>query len=340
MFTPIHQLAKQDRKEAARYRERWNSPEGQALADDLRVRIRNGAGEDFLQWDFEQGRLGFLEDYHDLRGLELQGEDITFPRGDNFENVDFSYASWYNCTFRSACFISRFNFTRLFRCEFRDCTFAFNSFFGSQLEHVTFVNCQFVENNSFDNCDCVDLQVRKTFFSEDLFTDCRFDAETLVEDPTAKPFDFGDLTLDRRRLASIFRGLKEAYDAGGVHATARTYFFRQMQAARRFNSNSRLQRTAGLSLELLAGYGVRPLRVLRAMAFILLLSIGAFSFHWGLKGGLALGAGAFFTFGARTDLLSSAGLGWWLAYVVTSLAGVSLTALFVTVLANVWLRER
>ncbi len=340
MFTPTHQLSQHDRKEAARYRGRWDSPEGQVLADDLRVRIRNGAGEDFLQWDFEQGQLGFLEDYHDLRGLELHGEDITFPRGDNFENVDFSYASWYNCTFRGACFISRFNFTRLFRCEFRNCTFAFNRFFGSRLEHVKFINCQFVENNSFINCDCVDLQVRNSFFSEDLFTDCRFDAETVVEDPSEKPHSFGDLTLDRRRLAEIFRGIKDGFDAGGVHAIARTYFFRQMQANRKFNSTSRLQWTAGLSLELLAGYGVRPLRVLRAMAIFLLLSIGVFAAHWGLTGGLALGAGSFFTFGARTDLLKDAGLGWWIWYVATAFAGMSLTALFVTVLANVWLRER
>ena len=340
MFTPIHQLSQNDRNEATRYRERWDSAEGQTLADDLRVRIRNGAGEDFLQWDFEQGRLGFLEDYHDLKGLELQGEDITFPRGDNFEGVDFSYASWYNSTFRGACFISRFNFTRLFNCEFRDCTFAFNSFFGSRLERVRFINCQFVENNSFVNCDCVELQMRNSFFSEDLFTDCRFDAATVVEDPTEKPLSFSDLTLDHRRLAAIFRGLKDAYDAGGVHSRARTYFFRQMRAARRFNSTTRLQRVMGLSLELLAGYGVRPLRVLRAMALFLLLSIGVFAAHWGLKGGLALGAGSFFTFGARADLLNNAGLAWWVWYVVTAFAGVSLTALFVTVLANVWLRER
>src|ERR1044072_6129221 len=95
MFTPIHQLSQNNRQEAARCRERWDSVAGQALADDLRARIRSGAGEDFLQWDFEQGRLGFHEHYHDMKGLELHGEDITFPKGDNFEGVDLSYASSY-----------------------------------------------------------------------------------------------------------------------------------------------------------------------------------------------------------------------------------------------------
>ena len=340
MFTSIHQLSQFDQSRAERYRDRWESPEGRTLADDLRTRIQAGGGEDFLQWDFEHGRLGFLEDDHDLRGLALFKENITFPHGDNFEGIDFSFVSWHHCTFRGACFISRFNFARLFNCEFRDCTFANNSFYGCHLERIRFINCQFVENNTFTNCDCVDLKIEKTFVSDSLFTDCRFDANTVIEPLTEKPFNFGDLSLDRRRLASIYRGIKEAYDAGGVHRTARNYFFRQMQATTRFNSDKPGQWLAGLALEHLAGYGVRPLRVLRAMVLFLGASSLALATRWGLEDGFVLGAGGFFTFGASTDLLDGAGFGWWLLYIGTAFAGVSLTALFVTVLANVWLRER
>lgn len=70
--------------------------------------IRAGAGEDFLQGDFEQGQLSLLEDMWDLKGLNIFDEQFKFPGGDTFENIDFSYAEfrhsavWANVWFREA----------------------------------------------------------------------------------------------------------------------------------------------------------------------------------------------------------------------------------------------
>jgi hypothetical protein len=62
-------------------RERWENDDGRDLHEYILGKIREGAGEDFLQWDFENGRLGFLKNYWDLAGIEISGENITFPTG-------------------------------------------------------------------------------------------------------------------------------------------------------------------------------------------------------------------------------------------------------------------
>jgi hypothetical protein len=112
-----------------------------------------------------------------------------------------------------------------------------------------------------------------------------------------------------------------------------------MQAVTRHNSDTRLARGFGFSKEWLAGYGVRPFRVLAAMLGALLISATAFSIALGNADGLLLAAGALFTFGAKADLLDGLGLMYRVLYVFTAFAGISLTAMFITVLANVWFRE-
>lgn len=340
MFTPIHQLSRSSETDAAALRGRWDTPDGQRLAQHILDRIREGAGEDFLQGEFEQRRLGFLEHDHDLRGLSLFQETITFPEQDNFEDIDFAYSRWFHSTFRNGYFNASFAFAELFNCQFEDCTFHFARFYGTQLENVRFMRCQFIERNAFTNCECSALQIRQSFYGEPLFVDCRFDAATVVEDPTDRSSRFTTQVLDRSRLVAIFRGIKEAYAAGDIPERSRLYFFRQMQASRRYNTPSRVRRWASLFMEVVAGYGVRPLWVLRAMGATLIVDYLIFACRIGLRAALILAPGAFFTFGAGTDALNRAPWGWWLWYVLTAFIGVCLTALFVTVLANVWLRER
>ena len=144
--------------------QRWQSPEGRSLRQKILTMIRNGAGEDFLQWDFEQGKLGFLEDMWDLKGLVLQKEDIEFPKADNFEAIDFSYASLYNCKFKNATFYSSHSsFVRFSNCELVDCVFSLAGFYGSTLDRVKFVNCDFVEHNTLVNCDLRNVQLQSCF---------------------------------------------------------------------------------------------------------------------------------------------------------------------------------
>lgn len=148
------------------------------------------------------------------------------------------------------------------------------------------------------------------------------------------------IAVESRDRTDIYNGIKEAYRAGGVPERAREYFFLQMQAATRYNSESVGERWLGFGKEYLAGYGVRPFRVLTAMAGILLLSSVLFSFAVGAADGILLAAGGLFTFGARAELLTQLNPFYRAVYIATAFAGISLTALFITVMANVSFREQ
>ena len=145
--------------------------------------------------------------------------------------------------------------------------------------------------------------------------------------------------VDPKKLSDVFGGIEEAYRDGGVTTQAREYFFRRMQAVTRHNSDTRLAKFYGFLKEWLAGYGVRPFRVLGAMFGALLISATTFSLALGNPDGMMLAAGALFTFGAKADLLDRLGLMYRVLYVFTAFVGISLTAMFIAVLANVWFRE-
>jgi hypothetical protein len=126
-FERIDLLPSYNFQKARNARDRWMTPEGRALQESITERIRAGAGEDFLGWDFEKGKLGFLEDQWDLAGIQLFGEKITFPKDqDTFENIGFSHAHLYHGEFTTGCFYqTHFSFSRLYNMEFRECLFAF-----------------------------------------------------------------------------------------------------------------------------------------------------------------------------------------------------------------------
>jgi hypothetical protein len=343
MYTPIHLLPRIDPEKRNLYQQRWEKEEGPALRDKILQMIRDGAGEDFLQWEFENHRLGFLESMWDLKGLNIFSEDLTFAGEGSgwFEAIDFSYALFYHSKFRHAEFApATFNFTKIYNCEFIDCTFSFSGFYGATLEKVKFTNCNFIEQNGFTNCDVREVEFTNCFVPENIFTDCRFDANTRVSDPIDKAHGGWSLTFEKKELAGIFQSIKEAYSAGGVAKQVRTYFFRQSQAVTRHNSDSVWDRLGGYFLEFLTGYGVRPLRVLRALILLVVLGIGIFTTQVGFENALILTTGGFFTFGGYTDLLKSLNIWFRLGYVLTAFVGIFLTGLYVTVLANVWFRER
>jgi len=341
MFTPIHLLPRFEPEKSGLYQHRWEKDQGPALREKVLEMIREGAGEDFLQSDFENHKLGFLESQWDLKGINIFGEDVTFPMGqDSFEAIDFSYAQFYHSKFRRAVFNTNFSFARIYNCEFIDCVYSLSSFYGATLEKVKFINCEFIEHNALTNCALKEVTFKNCFVPENIFIDCCFDANTRVSDPINKPHGRMKIEFEKKKEAEIFQGIKEAYAAGGITKRARTYFFRQNQSTTRYNSADWRETFFGYFLEYLTGYGVRPLRVLMALFVLLAFSVVIFSRQVGFENALILAAGGFFTFGGRIDLLNNLSIWYKLWYVCTGFLGLILTALYVTVWANVWLRER
>ena len=344
MFKPFHLLPQFNTAQIGSYQRRWEGNEGHALEKKILEMIREGAGENFLQWEFEHHRLGFLEDMWDLKGYNIQGEDFQFEGGGGsgwFEAIDFSYAQLYHTKFHRAEFSpATFNFARIYNCEFIDCAFSSAGFYGAQLEKVKFINCNFIENNAFTNCDFRDVQFESCFIPRSILRDCQFDANTKVNDPIPNSHRRWKLTFDNKNLAAIFGDLKDGYSAGGVVKQGREYFFRQNQATTRYNTAGVKDTARGYLLEYLTGYGVRPLRVLAALGVLILLFLAIFSRRVGFENALILTTGGFFTFGGYVDLLDRLSVWYRLLYICTAFLGMFLAGLYVTVLANLGFRER
>jgi hypothetical protein len=347
-FHRIDMLPAFDAEKRNRQRARWS--EADDVRDKILDRIRAGAGEDFLQWDFEKGNLGPLEDQWDLAGFDLFNEELVFSgNDDNFENIDFSYSEFWHTTFSNATFFqAHFTFTKLYNVEFRNCLFSFAHFYGAKLERCRFINCDFVEENGFSNCDFVNSEFANCFFNKSKFSDCRFDENVrfsasggkLILGLRVSPSSSFKEQLIKPEISKIFRNIKEAYHSGQVYAEVRKYVFLQHQAYTRFNRASRFGRAKAYAWEILAGYGVKPLRVLALLVFLFLLVFMRFAYiSGGVRDGLLLSAGAFLTFGAKTELLTHMGMFDQLLYVSSAFAGVSLVALFITVMANLLLKE-
>lgn len=60
MFVSIDRLPQFDPAQRERYRRRWEQNEGRHLRERVLELIRAGAGEDFLQGDFEAGRRSMI----------------------------------------------------------------------------------------------------------------------------------------------------------------------------------------------------------------------------------------------------------------------------------------
>lgn len=78
MFIPIHLLPRFDPDERDRCKMRWiGGIDRHEIGQRVLELIKQEAGEDFLQRPFEQGELPILENYHDLKGVMIAGEDTT-----------------------------------------------------------------------------------------------------------------------------------------------------------------------------------------------------------------------------------------------------------------------
>jgi uncharacterized protein YjbI with pentapeptide repeats len=201
MFTPLHLLPQFNGNESAKYQNRWRDFNEKKMLDKIIKMIENGAGEDFLEWDFDNKKLGFLENKGDLKGIDIFEKDINFPKGDNFEGIDFSYGQFYHSKFHNATFVeSSFGFASLYNCVFENCLFAFNTFYGCKIEKVKFINCDFVENNAMTNCVLIETKYKNCFYNGVLFSDCKFDVNTCLDTPKDKPSSSFHAELDKTYL--------------------------------------------------------------------------------------------------------------------------------------------
>jgi hypothetical protein len=215
-FNRIDLLPQYDFERKKRVQARWtDSEDGSALHSYILEKIRKGAGEDFLQWDFEHGKLEFLKDYCDLAGFQIFKEDIEFPKGDNFENIDFSHAEFWHSSFTGACFPQTyFAFSKLYNVTFKNCLFALASVYGCVLEKCRFENCDFVEGNGFTNCDFMPCQFESCFIAHNIFKHCRFDENVAIHNKH-KMLTLGLLThandfndeLKVEQIYAIYRGI-------------------------------------------------------------------------------------------------------------------------------------
>jgi uncharacterized protein YjbI with pentapeptide repeats len=344
MYTPIHALRQSVANERRDALTRWDRPEGHMTYERVIELIDAGAGEDFLQADWEHGNLPILDDMWDLRGLKTVGKiwDFDkFPPNDTFESIDFSFGSFYNCVFKGAYFSSQFRFASLELCRFINCTFQFTYFYGADLENVRFEKCDFIEGDDIVNCRLSNASFTDCFYASNLFSDCSFSRDVVVQDSVKTPTKgYGALASGTGFLPELFRSIKEAYSAGGAFDRSRDYYYRQMETVARYQATRKRDKLLAWAFSVLAGYGVRPLRVLRALAILYLAVTVLFLTRFDFASSLLLAAGGIFTFGARSDLLTSAPLVYSIIYVISSFAGITLTALFVTVLTAVFLRER
>jgi len=300
--------------------------------------MRSGAYEHFLQRQFDDGLLPILDDNTDLRGISIYNENITFPESDNFKGTDFSYSSWSHSRLDNGVFMCSFHWSKFAHCEFHNCIFICPGFAFAYILNCKFIGCDFITGVRFLNCDIESSVFLDCHFTEPAFIDCRFDAGT----------EFGDIRLsgaigtshktDLKDLTRIYAGIRSAYAAGQVFRNTRKYLFLERHSATRHNIHSRREKASELFWELLAGYGVRPIRVFRAMLIVFLGSGLLYAWTLGLGHGMRLAAGSYFTFGAGADILPSLPIFLQILYVVTAFLGVSLTALLVTVLANMYMR--
>ncbi|MFH0770095.1 MAG: pentapeptide repeat-containing protein [Candidatus Peregrinibacteria bacterium] len=345
MFTPLHLLPQYSQKEKDRLFDRWQHGTKQGAKDRLAIieKIKEGGGEDFLQYDFQSGNLPTMENQWDLRGMWIGNLDIKFPRGDNFEAINFSYGVIQDCTLRGAAFPNcDFAYTIFRRCKFIDCGFAYMGLFGASLEDVQFIDCDFVEHFAFSNSELSGATFENCFFQQPTFHDCKFDESTQFRhfSPISHWFpESQGYKQVKTDLAEVYKGIKEGFLEGRVTKQSRQFFFLEKQAVTRHNRRG-MEKVGGYFLEAVAGYGVRPQSTFLLMIFgFLLLSI-PFVAVFGSLQGLLFGAGAFLTIGIRTELLNTLSPVLQVWYLIETFFGLCFTALLITVLARYWFEER
>lgn len=345
MYTSLHLLPQYDPTDRDKYFDRWHEKQGAKTRKYVMELIKRGAGEDFLLYDFQVGNLAPMEHERDLRGMWIGRMDMEFPEGDNFEGIDFSFAVFSENKFSNAVFLScSFAFSRLTQCEFRKCVFVRTGFYGASLKDVKFIDCDFIEYFSFGNSDFSGVHFKGCFLQKPLFADCWFDETVEFIDLSTHQNYFPQsesIKQDKRDLADIYKGIKDAYRQGDAIDQMRRYYLLERQSLTRHNRTG-MKKLTGFFLEAIAGYGVKPMNTLLILVLVFLV----FTFPYVYLEGMALpdallfSAGSFLSFGYQPEYLTTAGAFLKLWYASEAFMGILLSALFITVLARYWFEER
>lgn len=344
MFTEIHLLRQPNKADIKEARDRWSTEDGDKAQEFLIEALKSGGSEEKIHAAMEKSSVKIMASHRDFKGVGMIEHEFFYKTEPaNFENLDFSYSSIRNSRFENVIFVNvNFNMADLFGCEFINCEFMFTNFYACNIEKSVFLNCDFIINNTITNCIFRESLFEKFFTPENFFFDCKFDEITAVSEPLEKPNreENTGSTLDKMALADIYKGIKQSYNEGDVTKKARNYFFKERQAITRYNTGGFWDRLTGYLVEVIAGYGVRPMRVFLTTMLIFAAYSSVFVMQYGFKVGMLVSAGAFCTFGSNSNFISEAPYWVEIVYIMESFSGISLMALFMTVLVNLWFRER
>lgn len=335
-------------KEREKFRERWNDISGRENECHERVLdlMKEGGGKHFLNYDFFNGTLPTLEHDLDLRGLRLQSVVFDFDgKMDNFKGIDFSHVEFYNCTFKKAVFFScTANFPEFYNCTFEDCAFVFFNIFGAVFEKCTFVRADFAERCSWENSKFINVHFSKCFFGPTTpFADCYFDDLTKIESQAMVSYHYGEkVSTSKQALAGYYNSFQSAYENSGAEELALKAYWEGRKSYTRHNIDSKFEKCIQMTIELISGYGIKPFRSLLTIFILFVISTAGFSIcgEIELKESIIFTSGALFTFGAGSEYLKEFGLLPRVIYVGLSFLGISLVALFVTSLSNLWFRSK
>lgn len=354
MFIQINQLNGYEPDVAQRVRSRWEDSKNDQAKNLILGLIKKGGGEDFLQWDYQQGILkDFLDNEWDLRGIQIFNENIDFPHEDNFENIDFSYGKFYHSAFRNACIYATFDFVRIHNFKFINCSFHFTYWYGCTIENTIFENCNFVERHKFTNCDFINCKFINYSISELLFTDCRFDSNTIITKPKfymVTSENKRSSGFDKKQLTDFYRSLHEGYHVSHIPELSRKYKHISQKSRTDYCSpNWLIYLRNKLFIEYLTGYGLKPIRPLIAA----LLTIVYFSFLQGVFNAKIKSVGLW---GQLWEMFSN---GFWFSitafnkignisewtfpsnmlFIIEACLGTVFFSLFITTLSNSWFTE-
>jgi hypothetical protein len=342
MYTSIYLLSQSNADNSKKYQNRWKTKEGIPLKHHILKTLRDGSFGQFLPRDFARKKLPILEHDKDLKGLYIEDERIIDHPHHALKGIDLSYTYIGNTTFENLNLVlTNFSFSSLRNVIFINCVFSYSTFYASYLEHVSFIGCDFLERNNMKNCRFTDVKFKHCFIENNIFHSCRFDEQTNIDGFIQTSRHVNKTKVFKQiELPEIYKSLKDGYQVGNVTSKARQYYFLEKQAITRYLSDNILQKIGNYFLEMVAGYGVKPMRVLFSMIFTFLIFTAVFTEELGYPGGLLLSTGAYFTNGASSDLVRSIGLFYQILFIIESFLGIIFTALFVTVMANLWLSEK
>lgn len=342
MYTSIYLLAQTNSEKSKAFQSRWKTKQGIIIKQNILEHMRNGKLRGYMEHEFAANKLPILEHDKDLRGILIADEDFRNCPRDMLKEFDFSFAYIMSTSFKDLDLNqANFSFTSLYHVTFVNCLFSHTTLYANYLENVMFIGCDFLNRNNIRNCRLSNVQFQHCFLESNVFHSCRFDEQTSINKlaqhsrHTKTPIRFNP-----RGLPDLYKGIKEAYKYGSVIKKSNDYYFLERQAVTRYLVDNKFEKISNYFLELVAGYGIRPLRVFVWMMALFIIFSLIFVAKMGYPEGLLLSTGAYFTNGVSSQGLAAAGVFYQSLFILESFLGIMFTTLFVTVMANLWLGER